>query len=613
MEFVQLRKKARELPARPGVYIMKNKRGKVIYVGKAKVLKNRVSSYFTGVKSHTQKVMQMVLNIDDFDFIVTDTEVEALMLENSLIKQYMPKYNILLKDDKGYPFIKLNLGDAYPRFELAAKAGEDKKARYFGPYPGRMVVKQIIDTMEKAFQLPSCKKVFPRDMGKGRPCLNHFIGQCIAPCTGNVSQTEYKELIDEAIAFLEGGHKKIEKALEEKMNRASEAMEFETAARYRDRLAALRRIRENQKVVFAEGGDMDVVSMYRDEHKACFVVLVIREGLLLDKQSFLFDSYDVQDLKQAYTEFFSRYFSSLDMLPRQILTDVEIEEKEVFEQYLTHKAQRRVYIKEPKRGNYSKLVMMANQNAKEIVIRSTDIKDRRTRALRELSDLLGSEALFHRIEAYDISNISGAANVAGMVVFENGVAKHADYRRFSIKTLDGPDDYAAMKEVISRRMARLVSPDEKKRKGFDQKPDLILLDGGMGHVTSVEPIVRAYGLGIPVVGMVKNDKHKTRALVTLAGEISFYQSQRAMSLIYQIQEEVHRYAISYHRQKHTKNSFASELTEIPGIGKTRATNLMRHFKSMKAIREADRGSLAIVPGMNEQAAERVYRYFREKE
>ena len=599
----RLRAKAMKLPLHPGVYIMHDKTGKIIYIGKAKALKNRVSQYFGSEKNHDEKVRKMVSNVADFEYILTDSEFEALILECSLIKQHTPKYNILLKDDKGYHYIKITNGD-WPKISEANQITDD--ARYVGPYISSWSVKQAIDEALKIFRLPSCSRRFPQDIGKGRPCLNYYIKQCCAPCRGGVSQEDYSETVSEAIDFLRGGSAASIRMLTDKMNEAADAMEFERAARIRDRITAIKRMGDRQKVVMAKVQEQDIIALAQGPGAACFEVFRFQNGRLCDRETFLLG--DVGNPKTARAEFVEQYYSMRDRIPPRVCLDDEAADSELLGEWLSQKAGRKVTVSVPQKGEQAHLVEMCRSNAAEQLAQSTGRTGRETSALDELGRLLGMEQPPLYIESYDISNLAGGENVAGMIVFENGRPLKSAYRKFKIKTVEGQDDYGSMREVIQRRLNEYFE-NKDSGEGFGRLPDLILLDGGRGHVAAVKPLIEASGLEIPVFGMVKDDKHRTRAVAQDGGEIAINSTRSAFTLVSTIQDEVHRYAIGYHRQMRKKNTISTTLVSIPGVGQTRAKNLLKHFKTVSAIRGADLEELEGSPGMTKPAAKNVYEYF----
>ncbi len=602
----ELRAKAMSLPLSPGVYIMKNKAGKIIYIGKAKMLKNRVSQYFGSDKNHDDKVRQMVENVDHFDYILTDSEFEALVLECSLIKQHMPKYNILLKDDKGYHYIRVS-PPPWPRLSVAKQIEKDG-AQYLGPYTSSWAVKESVDEAIKIFRLPTCSRRFPQDIGKARPCLNFFIGQCCAPCKGTISHKEYMENMNEALEFLHGGSSNSIKLLTKRMEEAAENLEFERAARLRDRISAISKVAEKQKVVANRVKEQDVIALAQGNHCACFEIFRFTEGRLVDRDSYLLG--EVGSAPAARQEFLQQYYSSGNRIPPVITLDGPAEQPELLSQWLSSLAGRRVKLTVPQRGEQHELVQLCRSNAAERVAQKTGIGGRDAAALDELARLLGLSSPPVYIEAYDISNLAGSENVAGMVVFENGRPLKSAYRKFKIKGFSGQDDYGSMSEVITRRMEEYEKQKESGE-GFGRLPDLILLDGGKGHVGVIRPLLESLGYAIPVFGMVKDDKHRTRAIAEDGGEISINAKRSAFTLVSTIQEEVHRFAIGYHRQSRSKNAFASSLLEIPGIGKKRAADLFEHFKTIGRIKMATIEELMLVKGMTRPCAEAIYQFYHQ--
>ena len=600
----QLKAKVRKLPMQPGVYLMKDASGTIIYVGKAKLLKNRVSSYFRAIDKHLPKVYKMVQNVADFEYIVTDSEFEALVLECSLIKLHSPKYNILLKDDKGYSYIRISPGE-YPRITAELQKNEDG-ATYLGPYTSSFVTGQTVDEANKAFMLPTCNRKFPQDFRKERPCLNYHLKQCMGVCQGKISVEEYREVLDQAIAFIHQGSGAIIGVLENKMNEYAENLEFEKAARYRDRINAIKRISQRQKVVFSRVDTQDVLGFVQGEEDTACSLLRFRGGRLVDKEDFLLG--EVSDLKEARSEFLARYYQLPDKIPPVIAIDGEFEDPGLISGLLSERLGKKVHISIPQRGDQHKLVQMALTNCAQKLSHQSRRSGREIAALDELAKLLGLPKPPTYIEAYDISNIGSETVVAGMVVFQDGRPLKSAYKKFQIKTVEGTDDYASMREVIGRRLNR-YEEESPAESGFGRLPDLILLDGGQGHVNTVLPVIASFGLEIPVFGMVKDDRHRTRAISSDGGEISISALRSVYTLISSIQEEVHRFAIGYSRSKHRKGAFESTLTTIEGVGPTRAKMLFREFKSTKGISQASVERLQAVRGMNRQAAENVYRFY----
>lgn len=601
-KLLQLQEKSRGLPFEPGVYIMKDATGHIIYIGKAKALRRRVSQYFLRFEHHEGKVRKMVEHVDHFEYIITDSEFEALVLECSLIKQHKPKYNILLKDDKGYSYIRVTQNEPWPRIESAKKV-QDDGALYLGPYVSSFAVKEAVDEAVKAFALPTCTRHFPQDIGRGRPCLNYFIHQCCAPCRGKIKESEYRESVDNAVTFLKGGYDTIIKQLGDLMGQLAENLEFEKAARLRDRITSIKKIREKQKVVASKVAEQDVIALAGDGCNTDFEVFIIRGGRLCDRESYILDF--MQDEKSARAEFIRRYYSLAKKPPQRVTLDGETDDRVLLEQYLSQTAGRKVSITVPQKGEQAALTKMAKNNAEEKIGKLAARPAKADKSLDELAVLLGMNSRPEYIEAYDISNTAGTDVVAGMVVFDGGKPLKSAYRKFSIKTVVGQDDYACMREVIGRRLARLKEAcenDDGNHAGFARIPDLILLDGGKGHVNAVKPVLEEYGFDIPLFGMVKDDKHRTRAIAANGGEIAINASRSVFTLVSQIQDEVHRFAITYHHNTQGHRTFSSKLTQAPQIGTTRAKSLLKHFKTVEKLRVASEDELAAAPGMNKTAA-----------
>ena len=602
----ELRRKSMKLPLSPGVYLMHDKSGQIIYIGKAKALKNRVSQYFGSEKNHDNKVRRMVSHVDWFEYIVCDSEFEALVLESSLIKQNQPKYNILLKDDKGYSYIRVSPGP-WPRMTEVKKVEEDG-AKYIGPYMSSWSIKQTIDSARKIFRLPDCSRKFPQDFGKGRPCLNYYIKQCCAPCRGRVSEEEYNEAFQEAMDFIKGGSSASVKVLTERMEQAAENLEFELAARLRDRINAIEMMGARQKVVASRVEEQDVFALAQGETHTAFEVFRFTGNRLSDRESFLTEG--CQPDPEARSEFLRQYYAIRDRVPPLVVLDGEVEDEELLVRWLSEKRGKTVRLLVPQRGDQAQLVQMCRKNAAESIARQTGGSGRDASALDELRRLLGLEKAPAYIESYDISNLAGGENVAGMVVFENGRPLKSAYRKFKIKTVEGQDDYGSMREVIRRRFQEYCVCQEKgEAEGFGRLPDLILLDGGKGHVAAVQPLLEEMGIEVPLFGMVKDDRHRTRAIAQGGGEIAISSYRRAYTLVSSIQDEVHRFAIGYHRQQRKKSAISSTLTSIPGIGEARAKALLKHFKTVTAVSEADLAELEGAPGMTKPAARRVWEHF----
>lgn len=622
-----LREKVKKLPLQPGIYIMKDKKGQIIYIGKAKALKNRVSSYFRSVEKHTPKVYRMVENVWDFEYIVTSSEFEALVLECSFIKQHTPKYNILLKDDKGYHYIRVGGGE-YGKITACHQPQKDG-ARYLGPYISGYVVKQTVDEVNKVFLLPTCNRNFPQEIGKQRPCLNYHIKQCMAPCSGKISPQEYAEALEEAVSFLKSSSANTQKILTQKMMQAAEAMQYEKAARYRDRIRAIQGLAENQKVVSIRYEEEDVIALVQSSVKCCAVVLQFRDYRLVDKEYFMLDELSefaqnasltdskeqaVEPMMQELrTQFVLRYYDMKQQVPKAVVLDGPPSCQQELEEYLCQKAQRSVQLLLPQKGDQMKLLQMAKENASQQIAEQTRRTSREISALDELARLLGLHQVPNYIEAYDISNIGSETIVAGMVVFEGGRPLKGAYRKFSVRSVVGkPDDYASMREVLTRRLER-YEQHKQEGVGFGRLPDLILLDGGRGHVAAVKPLVRQMGFDIPIFGMAKDDRHRTRTIATEDGELSVSSFRAAFDLLTSIQDEVHRFSIGYSRSKHASRAMESVLRSVEGIGEKRAKNLFLRFRTLKAMEAATVEQLEETPGMTHLTALNLYRYLHEND
>ncbi len=604
----ELKEKANDLPLLPGVYLMMDKTGKVIYVGKAKKLKNRVSQYFQDSASHTMKTRQMVSQVDHFDTIFVSSEFEALVLENSLIKRHSPKYNILLKDDKGYPFVRLSRG-TYPRFTLVNKCANDG-ARYFGPFGGRFETRQALDAVLSALRLPTCSRQFPRDIGAERPCLNFHMGRCDGFCRPDMPAEEYNRRIRQACQLLEGKSKQLLREMAEEMEAEAEALRFEQAAALRDRINAIGALSKKQTVIAGLCADTDIWGLYRGAGKCCYAVLHMENGNLAGRETELFSAPMEESEAEMLSALTAQYYLPRAILPHEILLPFETEGYcDSLSEVLTKRAGRKVWVHVPQRGEKAELRTMAQRNAAEEAERATTSQERTAHTLEVLGKLLDLPAPPKRMESFDISNTGKSDIVASMVVYSGTRPLKSAYRRFRIKDLEGhPDDYASMREVLTRRLQRAADGDEK----FLPLPDVFLIDGGVTHAQAALEVAGRFGVQVPIFGMVKDDRHRTRALVTPEGrEIGIVNNQAVFSLIGQIQEETHRFAITYHHESHTKSTMRSALDNIPGVGPKRREDLRKHFGTIKAIREADVETLsAVVP---RSAAEAVYRHFHESE
>lgn len=602
----RLKDKANKLPLTPGVYIMKDKTGKIIYIGKAKALKNRVSQYFGSQEKHLTKVRKMVENVEDFDYILTDSEFEALVLECSLIKQNMPKYNILLKDDKGFSYIKITRGW---RNIYAVLQKDDDGADYLGPYTAGFSVTKAVEQAKKIYKLPTCNKSFPRDIGKDRPCLNYHLGLCCAPCSGKLGLGEYLKNVDGALDFLRFGGKETIRRLTAEMEEASENLEFEKAARLRDTIRSIEKVGSSQKVVSSTYKVQDVFALSVMDGKACFAVLRFEDNRLCDSEHFFTEEGD--SFSEMRAELITSYYSMNRDVPPRIEIDGEVEDKENIEKWLSEKRGSNVNIVVPQKGTQARLVEMCKSNAMQKLSEKYRCNDRNREALEELALLLGLTNIPEYIEAYDISHTGGSDNVAGMVVFKDGRPLKDAYRRFAIKGFTGQDDYGSMAEVLSRRFEEYYKHKEAGATvGFARLPDLILLDGGKGQVNAVIPVLKEYNIQVPLFGMVKNSKHRTSAISTENGRIDFNARKKAFTLVTNIQDEVHRYAVAYHRKKHTKSALSATLTQIKGIGEKKAKNLMIKFKTLDAIGKADKETLMSVPGITEANAVEIIKAFK---
>ena len=611
----------KKLPKKPGVYIMRDDKDVILYVGKAINLHNRVRSYFRENIGRGPAIDQMVSLIARFEYIVTDSELEALVLENNLIKENSPKYNTLLKDDKTYPYIKVTVGEDYPRI-LFSRTMKKDKSRYFGPYTSAAAVKDTIELLNKLYQLRTCNRVLPRDIGIERPCLNYHIKQCLAPCQGYVSKEEYRQQVAGALEFLNGNYSPILKDLEEKMKKAAEAMEFEDAARYRDLLSSVRQVSQKQKITEGVGEDKDILALYQDETEAVVQVFFVRDGKLIGREHYYMTHVPENNKPAILQDFVKQFYAGTPFIPRELMLQYEIEDAELIEKWLSERKGSRVYLKVPKIGSKEKLVELAAQNAKLVLSQDREKlkreEGRTIGAVKEISDLLQLPLTgTARMEAYDISNINGFENVGSMVVYEKGKPKRSDYRKFKIKSVSGPDDYACMREVLTRRFRHgMEESRELEEQEMDQEygsftkfPDLILMDGGRGQVNIALSVLEELGIDIPVCGMVKDDNHRTRGLYYHNIELPIDTHSEGFKLITRIQDEAHRFAIEYHRSLRSKTQVRSVLDDIPGVGPTRRKALMRHFKSLEEIRQATVEDLMEIPEMNERTAQEIVAFF----
>ena len=604
MTFEELKEKAHSLPLKPGVYIMQDAKNKVIYVGKAKALKNRVSQYFANLASHTEKTRNMVAQIDHFDVIIADSEFEALVLENSLIKRHKPHYNILLKDDKGYPYIRLDVKAEYPRFSLSNRIADDG-ACYFGPYGGRGATWDIVDALRAALKLPSCNKKFPRDIGKERPCLNCHLGKCAGWCRPDMPQEDYRDAIEQATRLLEGKFKEVGEDLLAEMQQAAEDLRFERAAELRDRYKAIELLGKRQKVLAGSLADTDVVGFHRGDAKSCFVVLHFVDGELAAKDWELMETPMEADDTEVVSALVAQFYAGHNQFPKQILLPCEVEDEVPLARMLSEQAGRRVHLITPQRGAKMDLIRLANTNAAEEVERATTRAERTNKLLELLGRTLDLADPPRRMEAYDISNTGADDIVASMTVFVDGKPRKRDYKHFKIKGLDGPDDYASMAQVIARRFCHYLNEDEN----WTDRPDLLLIDGGSVHAKVAQDTLRELGLDIPTFGMVKDDRHRTRALAAPDGrEIGIQSNQALFALIGTIQEETHRFAIEFNRAQHGKKVKGSTLDNIPGVGPKRRADLLKHFKSIKVIKAATVEQLSEV--VDKKTAQAVFDYFQ---
>lgn len=616
-----LEEELKKLPASPGVYLMHNNRDEIIYVGKAISLKNRVRQYFQSSRNKTAKIEQMVSHIAWFEYILTDSELEALVLECNLIKEHRPRYNTMLKDDKTYPYIKATVGEEFPRLLFSRDMKKDGKSRYFGPYTSAGAVKDTLDLIHKLYRIRTCNRNLPRDTGKERPCLNYHIKQCDAPCQGYISREDYLKSFGQALDFLNGRYAPLIKSLEEKMTQASEDMEFERAIEYRELLNSVKQVAQKQKITSSGREDRDIIAMARDEQDAVVQVFFIREGKLIGRDHFHLQAATAENDGEILDSFIKQFYAGTPFIPRELWLQVPVMDEEVISRWLTERRGQKVKIVVPKKGEKERLVELAARNAALVLSQDKErIKKEELRtigAMNQVGGLIGLDGV-RRIEAFDISNTSGVESVGSMVVYEDGRPKRSDYRKFKIRTVKGPDDYASMREVLTRRFSHgLREVREHRESGedlsagsFTRFPDLIMMDGGRGQVNIALEVLNSLGLSIPVCGMVKDDFHRTRGLYYNNVEVPIDRHSEGFRLITRIQDEAHRFAIEYHRSLRGKGQVKSVLDDIPGIGPTRRKALMREFKDIEAIRAAEVEDLAKVPQMNERAARQVYEFFR---
>lgn len=604
----RLYKKADALPLEPGVYIMKNESDEIIYIGKAKVLRNRVSQYFASQNKHTLKVRKMVENVNDFDYIIVGSEFEALVLECSLIKQNKPKYNILLKDDKGYSYVKID-GDKWKKIQFVHQKADDG-AKYFGPFTSADYVGNAVNEALDIFMLPHCGKTFPRDINRhSRPCLNFHIGKCRGACSGKITAEENNKAVNDAVSFIFGNRGDIISGLKKEMEKASDELDFEAAAVLRDRIKAIEKTSQKQHVVSVRFANQDVFGLETVNTKSCLNVLRFRDSNLISTETFILGK--IEDPAEEYAEILTGYYNDKNDFPERICTDTAVNQQNILEEYFSSKAGRKVLLYTPLAGESVTLIDMAKHNAREKLTRILSYNDKRESVLHDLQDLLGLPKLPEYIESYDISNLNGENNVCGMIVYQNGQPNRRNYRYFQIKSFEGQDDFRSLAEVLNRRIGEYEIHKEEHC-GYGIKPDLILLDGGAGQVNAVKEIFEKRGFDVPLFGMVKDGKHRTRAISSGGEEITINDNRSLFAFIGEIQEEVHRFAIGYHRKLRKKNTLETELTKIDGIGEKRAKEIMIRFRSLKAVSEAELDEILMVPGMTQPAAEAVYKYFRNK-
>lgn len=599
----------KKLPHDPGVYLMKNNLDQIIYVGKANVLKNRVRQYFQDSRGHSLKVKKMVENIASFEYIVTGSELEALVLESNLIKKYTPRYNIRLKDDKHYPYIKVNIYDAFPKVSVVRSIKKDK-SKYFGPYTDATAMWELIEIIKKTWHLRTCRRILPRDIGKERPCLNYHIGQCQAPCAGVVSQVEYAKEVEEVLSFLSGKYNKVIKVLEKDMVEAAEELNFEKAALLRDQINSIKHIEHKQAVLSSSMEDQDIIAYARSENDTLIQVYFVRIGKLVGREHFLLEETADVEIEKTIYDFLIQFYADVAFIPKEILLQSDIEDNSIMQQWLSMKKESKVELKVPLKGTKHNLLELAQKNAEISLTQfGEQMKKEEIRtkgALREITAIIGLDKKITRIEAYDISNTQGVQSVGSMVVFEGGKPKPSDYRKFKIKTVVGPDDYASMKEVLERRLVRLQGDHEAS---FSKTPDLILIDGGKGQVSSAQQVVDDLGLDIPICGMIKDDRHRTRGLLYEKKELPLSPGTEGFKLITRIQDEAHRFAIDYHRKLLGRDQVRSIMDDIPGVGKKRKQALIRHFGSLDTLRKASLEEIQKIPGMPQNIASNIHDFF----
>lgn len=615
MENFNIQEELKKLPGKPGVYLMHDEKDVIIYVGKAISLKNRVRQYFQSSRNKGAKIEQMVTHISRFEYIVTDSELEALVLECNLIKEHRPKYNTMLMDDKTYPFIKVTVNEPFPRVMMARRMKKDK-AKYFGPYTSAGAVKDTIELIRKLYHIRSCNRSLPKDIGKERPCLNYYIHQCYAPCQGYISREEYRKSIDEVVRFLNGNYDPILKELEEKMLDASENLEFEKAIEYRELLASVQKIAQKQKITDTAGDDRDIIAMASEGEDAVVQVFFIRGGRLIGRDHFYLKIAENDTKSEILSSFIKQFYAGTPYIPAELMLPEEIEDQEIIEEWLTTRREHKVRLRIPKKGTKEKLVELAQKNA-QMVLKNDKERLKREEgrtigAVKELEKILGLAGII-RMEAYDISNTNGFDSVGSMVVYEHGKPKRNDYRKFKIKSVQGPDDYASMNEVLTRRFEHGLRErqDESETGGFQAFPDLIMMDGGRGQVNIALEVLEKLNLHIPVCGMVKDDNHRTRGLYFNNVELPIDRNSECFRLITRIQDEAHRFAITFHRQLRSKGQVHSILDDIPGVGPARRKDLMRSFENIEAIRNATVDDLKELPSMNEKSAQEVYKFFHQ--